>query len=324
MEARELRFVAPRRVEIRPTEVRPPGAGGLLIRTRWSGVSGGTEMLAYRGELDPGLERDETLSSLGGTFRYPFAYGYSCVGVVERSNADGIEEGASVFAFHPHQDVLSVNAADVIALDGLDERLATLFPLVETALQVTLDAGSRIGERVVVLGLGPVGILSAALLQRSGAEVVGADPRYDRRRIASGFEIPTLDVSEIGTVPRDVPLVVEASGSPAALRVALELLAHEGEVLVCSWYGTKDVSLPLGRAFHRRRLQIRSTQVSTIPSRLAGRWDVARRRRTALRLMHELPLKLLATHEVPFERAADAYAMLDAGESGVMQVALRY
>jgi 2-desacetyl-2-hydroxyethyl bacteriochlorophyllide A dehydrogenase len=330
VEGRALRFVAPRRVEIQRVEVRPPGPEEILVRTRWSGISGGTELLAYRGELDPDLELDESLSAFEGSFAYPFAYGYSCVGEVERSRADGLEEGSSVFAFHPHQDWFTVRAADAVPLDAVDERSATLFPLVETALQVSLDAGPRIEEPVVVLGLGPVGVLTAALLQRSGADVVGVDPRADRRSTAIRSGVWAVDASEIrrdveiSTSGAGVPLVVDATGTPGALPLALELLAHEGEALVCSWYGNKEVALPLGREFHRRRLQIRSTQVSTIPSRQADRWDVPRRRRAAARLMTELPLKLLATTDVAFERAADAYAALDRGDEGTMHVALRY
>jgi threonine dehydrogenase-like Zn-dependent dehydrogenase len=160
--------------------------------------------------------------------------------------------------------------------------------------------------------------------------VLGADPREDRRETAAAFGIRAVDASEVRaavgatTSGAGVPLVVDATSNPSALPLALELLAHEGEALVCSWYGTKEVRLPLGGAFHRRRLQIRSTQVSTIPARLAGRWDVPRRRRAATRLMTELPVKLLATHEVPFEDAAAAYAALDRGDDGVMHVALRF
>ena len=219
---------------------------------------------------------------------------------------------------------------DVVTIQDVDERVATLFPLVETALQVSLDAGSHLGEPVVVFGLGPVGTLTASLLQRAGADVVGTDPRPDRRDSAIAFGVRAVDVSEIEAVVDEVgagagvPLVVDASGHPSALARALDLLAHEGEVLVCGWYGTKEVSLPLGGAFHRRRLRIRSTQVSTIPAELAGRWDVPRRRRAAVSLLSELPVKLLATHESPFDRAGDAYAALDRGETGVMHLALRY
>src|SRR6266508_6898356 len=87
VEGRALRFVAPRRVEIQRVEVRPPGPEEILVRTRWSGISGGTELLVYRGELDPGLQLDESLSAFEGSFAYPFAYGYRCVGEVEGSRA---------------------------------------------------------------------------------------------------------------------------------------------------------------------------------------------------------------------------------------------
>jgi 2-desacetyl-2-hydroxyethyl bacteriochlorophyllide A dehydrogenase len=330
MKGRVLRFVGPRRVGFAIVDVPPPADGELLVRTRWSGISGGTESLAYRGELDAGAARDETIGSLGGRFAYPFEYGYSCVGEVVTSRVDGVPEGATAFAFHPHQDLFTVRGSDVVIVDKVAGRIATLFPLVETALQVSLDAGPRLEEPVVVMGLGPVGILTAALLDRAGAEVVGVDPRRDRREAAVLFGVPAVDVPEIGAVVErltsgaGVPLVVDATGHPPALARALELLGHEGEVLVCSWYGTKDVSLPLGREFHRRRLQIRSTQVSTIPAHLAGAWDVQRRRRVATRLLSELPLKLLATHDVGFDRAAEAYAALDRGDAGLMHVALRY
>src|SRR5204863_5111232 len=147
---------------------------------------------------------------------------------------------------------------------------------------------------------------------------------------AKRFGITAVHADEIAGAVREAtsgagaPLVVEASGRPEVLASSLGLLGHEGEVLVCSWYGTKEVSLPLGKAFHRRRLQIRSTQVSTIPARLAGQWHVRRRRRAAGGLLGEPPVKLLATHEVPFDRAREAYAALDRGEPGMMHVELRY
>jgi threonine dehydrogenase-like Zn-dependent dehydrogenase len=121
-----------------------------------------------------------------------------------------------------------------------------------------------------------------------------------------------------------VSLVVEASGNPGALVAALDLLAREGTALVLSWYGTKPVALPLGARFHRERLTIRSSQVSTIPSALAGRWDRARRRAAAAALLGELPLAALATHAFPSEDAAAAYAAVDHGDGGLIHAALRW
>jgi 2-desacetyl-2-hydroxyethyl bacteriochlorophyllide A dehydrogenase len=322
-------FAGPRRVELESIDVGDAGPGQVLVRTAYSGISGGTEMLAYRGEVDPAAPLDETLGAFAGTFAFPHPYGYSCVGVVERSGGD-VAEGARVFAFHPHQDVFVIDERDVVALGSADLRTATLFPLVETALQVTLDAGARLGEAVAVFGQGAVGILIAALLQRSGAEVLGVEPDPARRDAASAFGIravePVALADHVATATGGwgVALAIEASGDPSALRQALSILAHEGTALVCSWFGTKDVPLPLGAQFHRRRLTIRSTQVSTIPSSLAPTWDRSRRRAVTRDLLDELPLKLLATHEFDFEQAPVAFEAVDRGEPGLIHAALRY
>jgi threonine dehydrogenase-like Zn-dependent dehydrogenase len=217
-----------------------------------------------------------------------------------------------------------------VAVDDLDPRAATLYPTVETALQVTLDAAPRLGETVVVVGLGAVGILAAALLARTGAVVLGSEPDPARRAAAGAFGLRAVDPSEVGdavatgTGGRGADLVVEASGNPEALAASLGLLAREGTALVCSWYGTKPVALPLGAAFHRRRLGLRSTQVSTLPAALTARWDRTRRAELAWRLVRELPLAALATHDFPFEDAAEAYARADRHDHGLLHAALRY
>jgi 2-desacetyl-2-hydroxyethyl bacteriochlorophyllide A dehydrogenase len=329
MKARAVTFVAPRRVELREVEVPDPPDGHLLVATEWSGISSGTELLAYRGEVDPGLPLDETLGALAGTFAYPFRYGYSAVGRVVRP-AGPFREGQRVFAFHPHQDRFVADADGAVAVDDLDPRAATLYPLVETAVQVSLDAAPRLGETAVVVGLGAVGILVAALLGRTGAVVLGSEPEPARRAAAEAFGVRAVGPDEVGeavaaqTGGRGADLVVESSGSPRALAASLGLLAHEGTALVCSWYGTKPVALPLGADFHRRRLALRSTQVSTLPAALTARWDRRRRAELAWRLTRELPLAALATHGFAFEQAAEAYACADRKDDGLIHAALRY
>jgi threonine dehydrogenase-like Zn-dependent dehydrogenase len=197
-------------------------------------------------------------------------------------------------------------------------------------LQITLDAGPLLGEPVIVLGLGVVGALSALMLQRTGAKVVAVEPRPWRRDALAGLGVEAVSIDGLEAVLSSVgarslvPIVVEASGNPDALRSAFAMLAHEGTVLVASWYGNKDVSLPLGNEFHRRRLTIRSTQVSTIPAHLSNRWDRASRTRAVVDLLAELPLDRLATHTFAFEDAGDAYAAIDAGREGLIHAALGY
>lgn len=324
--AQALEFAAPRVVQIKQVELPRVGPTDVLVRTLYSGISGGTEILAYRGEIDPDLPLDEKIPALGGSFEFPFRYGYSCVGRVEQTSPEGPPEGSLVFSLHPHQDVFVCRARDALCIEGIDPRLGTLLPIVETALQISLDAGPCAHETVIVVGLGAVGILTAALLAREGARVVGLEPRSWRRRAAEAFGIESTTPDQAADLIGDegAALLVEVSGNPKALAHGLAFLAHEGTALVGSWYGSRAVSLPLGRDFHRRRLTIKSSQVSTIPAALTPRWSFDRRREVARRLLEELPLKGVATHEFPFEDAARAYEEIDNGAEGLIHAALRY
>jgi 2-desacetyl-2-hydroxyethyl bacteriochlorophyllide A dehydrogenase len=326
--AETVRFVAPYVVELAEVTVPEHRAGEVLVRAELSGISGGTEMLAYRGELDSSSPRDETLGALAGRFEYPFTYGYSVVGTVEASRSE-VREGERVFAFHPHQSRFVISAADVVRIGATDPRTATLFPLVETALQISLDAGVRYREVVAVVGLGPVGILAAILLMRSSATVIGGDPKPWRRQAAEVCGLEAVGPEALGdtvrtaTRGRGADVIVEASGNPEALGESLGLLSTEAVAIVASWYGAKSVMLPLGAEFHRRRLEIRSSQVSMIGGR-AVRWDRRRRLEETQTLLAKLPLSALASHTFPLERAPDAYAALDRGDDGVVHVALAY
>jgi 2-desacetyl-2-hydroxyethyl bacteriochlorophyllide A dehydrogenase len=313
--ARALFHTAPRRVEIREVPTPRPAAGEVLVRTLCSGISGGTERLVYRGEVNAEMALDDTIDALAGTFSYPFAYGYACVGEVA-------ESGQLVFAFHPHQDAFAAPASELVRLPAIDPASATLFPLVETALQVTLDAGTGYRDRVIVLGAGVLGLLTGLLLQRSGWRPLIAEPQAWRRAMASS--LGAIAAAPEDLVDERVPLVIDASGNPDAPAMALNMLGHEGTLLIASWFGTKPVVLPLGGAFHRRRLIIRSTQVSTVPTRLSGTWTKSRRRQETVELMAGLPLAQLCTHVFDFGHASEAFRAVDEGIPGLMHAVLDY
>jgi threonine dehydrogenase-like Zn-dependent dehydrogenase len=302
-------------VQIRELPTPQPVAGEVMVRTLFSGISGGTERLVYRGEVPNGLALDDTIEALGGAFSYPFPYGYACVGEVE-------DWDRPVFAFQPHQDAFAARTSDLVPLPAVDPASATLFPLVETALQVTLDAETGYRDRVIVLGAGVLGLLTALLLQRSGQRPLCAEPQAWRRALAASLGVPAVAPEEVAE--EEVALVIDASGNPDAPSMALDLLAHEGTLLVASWFGTKPVVLPLGGAFHRRRLTIRSTQVSTVPARLSATWTPSRRRLAAAALLPELPLAELCTHVFPFHKAAEAFRAVDESAPGLMHAVLDY
>src|SRR5207249_10719442 len=126
------------------------------------------------------------------------------------------------------------------------------------------------------------------------------------------------------TAGRGADVAIDASGSPAALQEAIDCVAPEGTVVVCSWYGEKPVPLDLGGRFHRGRVRIVSSQVGRIDPSLAPRWDRERRLGLATELLGELTLAELITHRVPFAKAAEAYALVDRRGAETVQVVLDY
>jgi len=332
--ARALWFPRPRAVEIREEPDRPPAAGEVRIRAVVSAISHGTEMLVYRGEVPEDLALD--LPTLRGGFGFPIKYGYASVGRVEEvgPGVRGFAPGDLVFTHHPHQTGYTVAVDLSTALPaGASPESGVFLANLETAVNVLLDAPVTVGEVVVIFGQGVVGLLLTQLIRRHlpGA-LLTVDPLPRRRQLSMSLGADaSLDPAEdVAAAVRErsdgrgADLVIEASGQPAALQAALDVAALEGRVLVVSWYGTKPVQLDLGGAFHRRRLRLMSSQVGHVPGSVSPRWDVARRRRVAAGLLPSLTLEPLISHRFPFDRAAEAYALVDRHPEEVVQVVLTY
>ena len=324
-------FPRARSVELRNEEIADPAPDELRVRAVLSAISHGTEMLVYRGEVDADLALD--LPTLVGGYGFPLKYGYASVGraVAVGRDVRGLREGDLVFALHPHQDEYVVSESLV---RRLPERTApergVFVANLETAINVVLDAKPRLGEVVAVFGQGVVGLLVTQLLRRSGARVVAVEPSALRRSFAERCGAEMAIAPQDGTVlrrltrGRGADIAIDASGSPAALQEAIDSVALEGTVVVCSWYGEKPVPLDLGGLFHRRRVRLVSSQVGRIDPALAPRWDRERRLDLATELLGELLLAELITHRIPFARAAEAYALLDGRAAETVQVVLDY
>jgi 2-desacetyl-2-hydroxyethyl bacteriochlorophyllide A dehydrogenase len=325
--AEALWFPRARAVEARAEELPPLGPRDVRIDAIASAISQGTEMLVYRGQVPADLELD--LPTLRGSFGFPIKYGYASVGrVVEVGSAvSGLTTGDVVFVHHPHQSCYVVPETMPVRLpDTLDPVLGVFLANVETALNVALDAAPRIGERVAIFGQGVVGLLLTQLVCRTGAEsVIVVDPIAVRRSLARDLGASeALSPDDIDGTDLEVDVAIEASGNATALGQALRNMAFGGTVVVCSWYGTKPVSVPLGGPFHRRRLRIVSSQVSTIDASLQPRWTHARRLAAARDLLPRLQLAPLISHRIPLARAAEAYALVDTQPDQTVQVVLTY
>jgi 2-desacetyl-2-hydroxyethyl bacteriochlorophyllide A dehydrogenase len=324
-------FPRARAVEIRDEPLREPGPDDVRVRAVLSALSQGTERLVYRGEVDESLPLD--LPTLAGSYAFPVKFGYASVGRVMDIGRDvrGIGEGDLVFALHPHQSEYVVPASLVRRLpDGVTADQGVFLANLDTALNVVLDAHPRLGETVAVFGQGVVGLLVTQLLRRAGSQVIAIDPSQIRRDMAERCGAQTILASGDATLlhaltsGRGTDIAIEASGNAQALQQAIDGVAIEGTVVVCSWYGDKPVTLDLGGNFHRGRVKIVSSQVGRIAPALAPRWDRERRIVTATELLRELVLADLITHRIPFRHAAEAYDILDRGSDEMVQVVLQY
>lgn len=316
-----LWYVAKDSVELRPAGLAPAASGEVVIRALYSGLSRGTERLVLRGAVPRSEWERMRCPHQEGAFPFPVKYGYALVGEIEEGPARRL--GETVFLLHPHQERAVAPGVEAHPLpDGLPPRRAVLAANMETALTVLWDSGVSAGDRVLVVGAGVLGLLIAAVAARvPGTEVLLTDIEPSRADVAAklgcGFVSPE-------TAPGENDVVVHASASEAGLRLALEKAGQESTVVEASWYGQRDISLPLGEAFHSRRLRLVSSQVGSVPAGRAPRWTPARRLGKALALLVDDAFDCLITAEIPFALAPKRIPeALAEGGAGLMTV-LRY
>ena len=296
--------------EIRSATVADPGPGEGAVRTRYSGISRGTETLVFSGGVPASQYAAMRAPFQDGDFPGPVKYGYLNVGVVE-AGPPGLL-GRTVFCLYPHQTRYVVPAdAVVVVPDGVPATRAVLAGTVETAVNALWDAAPLVGDRITVVGAGMVGCAVAALLGRfPGAAVQLVDVDPDRGAVAEGLGV---EFAQPAAAAEGRDLVFHASATSAGLARSLDLLAPEGTVVELSWYGDREVGLPLGGPFHSRRLTIRGSQVGTVsPARRASR-TFADRLALALDLLHDPAFDALITGESRFDQLPDVLAGLAAG-----------
>ncbi len=191
----------------------------------------------------------------------------------------------------------------------------------ETALNGLWDAGCGPGDRIVVIGGGVVGLLCAWLAARlpgTGGTLVDVD--VSRATVAAGLGISFALPAD---APREADCVIHASASAAGLALALDCAGLEATVLELSWHGAGETPVPLGGAFHARRLKLVSSQVGQVAASRRARWGYKRRLAKALDLLADDCLDALITNEISFDAPALLPALFAPGASGLTAV-LRY
>lgn len=359
MKRKILCFTAPRQVEIREETLPALGREEVLVETSCSAISAGTEMLIYQGHipqdssasLRTDLEKDSVISSLRGGLKYPLEFGYACAGLVRETgkDVDPSWRDKIVFAFQPHTSHF-VSRPELLfpVPQPCNPETACFLPNMETAVNLLQDAAPILGERVLVFGQGVIGLLTTSLLAEFPLEALVTADCYKLRRDASrnmeisysldpnseGFQEEALEKAnraarehknnQFAYTQRKFDLTFELSGNPAALNQALALTAFSGRIVIGSWYGEKRAEIDLGGAFHRSRIKLISSQVSTIAPELSGRWDKKRRFEVAWRALERIQPQKWITHRFALGDAEAAYRLLDENPQETIQILVTY
>jgi threonine dehydrogenase-like Zn-dependent dehydrogenase len=307
--------------ELRDEPLSAPAAGEVLVRTEFTGISRGTEALVFGGRVPTSEYTRMRAPFQAGDFPARVKYGYCSVGIVEEGESSFC--GRRVFALYPHQTRYVIPAAWAHVLpDDLPPARAVLAANMETAVNGSWDADPVASDRVTVIGAGTVGCLVAWVVRiTSGCDVELIDINPHRSSIAARLDVP-FALPESAAPERTI--VIHTSGSEAGLRLALTLAAPDGRIVEMSWFGDREVTLPLGEAFHSRRLTIRSSQVGSIPPARRGQWDTRRRMAIALDLLRDEALDVLITGESSFEELPAVMTRLATNPGDTLCHRIRY
>lgn len=341
-----LMLSAVRQLAFEDLPINPLGNDEVRIRTLFSGISAGTELSQYRGtspfmhrQWDPTnrVFRDAETPS----WTFPVRnLGYEEAGeIVEVGSAvTAVRIGDRVFGTWGHRSMHVMAEADAAARlipARADPRIGIFSHIGAVALNGVHDARIRMGDLVVVFGLGVPGQIVLQAARASGATVVGVDPVASRRAMAEKLgadrtldptAAPVSDVIKTESGGRGADICIEVSGAPPALAEAMRTVAYASRVVAMGFFQGEARGLHLGDEFHHNRIELISSQISGVAPDASHRWSKLRLWQTAVRLQHEGRLNLLSliTDTVPFTEAPALFARLDKGDPAILQSVLRF
>lgn len=325
-------FPGPKQAVVEDRPVPAPGPGELLVKTRRSLISTGTEMTIFSGEFPPG---DSFWAQYG---KYPFVAGYSNAGTVVDTGpgVDASWKGKRVASFRPHAAYATVRTDDAYELPpNLPEEQAAFFSISLIVLNGVRLADLKLAESVVVFGAGLIGQFCARFCALDGArpvmvvdvadarlKLVPSDPAYAAVKGGEGL----ADRVKALTGGRMADVVFECTGNQHLIAGQFSLLKKpRGRFVVLSsprGASTFDFHDLVNAPSH---VILGAHQMST-PEHETPYNPWTKRRNTevffGLLARKELDVAGLISHRYPAAQGPDAYRMLLADRSGAMGVVL--
>jgi 2-desacetyl-2-hydroxyethyl bacteriochlorophyllide A dehydrogenase len=341
---RRLLITGPGTVELIEQRLPPVSEHDVYVHTVVSGISHGTEIAWLRGSaaaLHRTWDAGRRIYLDGPGRDFPVAPGYESIGRVIDAGAAvaGVKAGDLIAVDGPHADghlLTETTAAAGLLPAGTDPEQAVFLILARVALGGVHDAALALGETVVIMGLGTVGLLAAQQARHAGATVIGVDRFPLRVQAAEALGVPAIlaaDNTDVAAWVREqagqagADAAIEASGTYSGLHEAIRCLRIGGRVATVASYHGDQPGLRLGEEYHRNRITlISSMTINGCAQRTHPLWTLDRLNTAARRLIASGAVRTegLITHRVPFERAAEAYALITDTPQNTIKVVLTY
>ena len=236
-------------------------SGELIVKTLFSGISYGTEKLVHSGKVPNSQKNLMKCPYQEGDFGNDIKYGYINVGKVV--DGDKSYLGSNIFSLYPHQDFYKIPYNEVLIIpDKIPLTRCLLIPNLETAINAIWDTLPSAGDRILVIGAGIVGLLTAYLINKiPGVNLFIVDKDSSKSKIAKKLGIKFLDI-----IPKkfNARFIYECTGDHRVLNSIRNNITVNSTICVLSWYGDKKSEIALGENFFSKRAKLIMSQVSKI------------------------------------------------------------
>lgn len=341
---RRLLITQPGVVEVIAERLPALGPNEVYARTVISGISHGTEIAWLRGQaaaLHRTWDAERRMFTDGPGRAFPVAPGYESVARVCQVGeaVTGVSVGDLLWLDRPHADGHLVDVATATAgllAASVEPEQAVFFALSRVALGAVHDAALSLGDTVVIVGLGTVGLLAAQQARLAGARVIGVERYAKRLSLADRLGVDVVSAASGADVaaeirrltgPAGADAAIEASGSYPGLHEAIRSVRVGGRVATVASYHADQNGLRLGEEYHRNRVTLVSSMtVNGCPPRNHPAWSLDRLNATARDLIISGRIRVddFISHRIPFERAVSAYALITDIPEDTVKVVLTY
>ena len=292
---------------IKPGHLPRINSNQVLIESRYSLISAGTEKSIAQGFISEKHQPFMQVPYMDGSFSLPIKYGYSVVGKVI---SEGKYLDRRVHLMHPHQSLIVADIGNVYFIsDQLYYSKAALLSNMETIVNAIWDAEISNNEEVLICGFGGIGFLLAETIRMLKSAVVTILDTDDARISLAhkrGFE--TMMLNDLRR--EHFATAFNCSGTYGGLNNCIKAVGFEGKVIELSWYGDEMGLVDLGGSFHFNRKKIISSQVSNIPLGKKETWTFVKRKKYAEEVLNQLDLSSYGVNRIPFAEAPQFFEKL--------------